>query len=273
MPATSWTVVRPDQARALTEARLQLHHAAQLATALGISYLQPRADDSHTNLEWRDDVGALASNPVPARSGDVRLAVRVADLTLLFDGRAFPLNGRTIADATAWLRESLATAGLDAGRFTLRRHYEIPPHAVAEGRAFDASGEHLRQLAAWYANAAALLNALRANHDGASDVRCWPHHFDIATLITVAPGRTVGAGLEPGDVYYDEPYFYVNAYPRPAADALPPTLAGAGHWHTHEWIGAVLPGSRFAGGAAEQQAQATEFLESSVRTCLELVGR
>jgi hypothetical protein len=77
----------------------------------------------------------------------------------------------------------------------------------------------------------------------ASEVRCWPHHFDIATLIEVARGKTIGVGMEPGDVYYDEPYFYVNLHPRPAA---PPTalLGGHGTWHTHEWIGAVLPVSR-----------------------------
>ena len=50
-----------------------------------------------------------------------------------------------------------------------------------------------------------------------SPVRCWPHHFDIATLLTIAPGQTIGVGLEPGDGYYDEPYWYVNQYPAPSA--------------------------------------------------------
>src|SRR4051812_30076366 len=42
----------PETATRLSDARRQLHHAAQFATAAGISYLPARPDDSHTNLEW-----------------------------------------------------------------------------------------------------------------------------------------------------------------------------------------------------------------------------
>jgi hypothetical protein len=104
------------------------------------------------------------------------------------------------------------------------------------------------------------LESIRKSGRNVSDVRCWPHHFDIAVLIGVAAGRTVGAGMEPGDVYYDEPYFYVNLSPRPAA---PPTAALAGHgsWHTHEWIGAVLPVSRLGENAVDD---VRAFLNSAI---------
>ena len=106
-------------------------------------------------------------------------------------------------------------------------------------------------------------------------MRCWPHHFDIATLTTVSPDRTVGVGLEPGDVYYDEPYFYVNMRPVPPVDALTATLAGGGIWHTHEWIGAVLPGSHLAAGSTrrELREQVDAFLDSAVAACRALVAR
>jgi len=265
-----WIPVDPRVAGTLTDACRQAHHAVQLATALGISYLEPRADDSHTNLEWLPEARALASNV----AGAVRVAVRVADLTLLVDGAELPLHGRTIAAAVDWLRGRLAKAGLDPKRYTLRRHYAIPAHPVAGGQAFDARADQLTQLSLWFGNAACVLDALRSRTPGASEVRCWPHHFDIATLITVGGGRgrTVGAGLAPGDAYYHEPYFYVNAHPAPMTGALPQTLEGGGTWHTHEWIGAVLPGSRLTTDERTQPAQAVQFLDSAVRTCTKLVS-
>src|SRR5207247_497257 len=117
------------------------------------------------------------------------------------------------------------------------------------------------ELAGWYGNAAVVLETLRAATPTASEVRCWPHHFDLATLITVAPGQSVGVGMEPGDQYYAEPYFYVNMHPAPDARALPP-LHGHGTWHTHEWIGAVLPASRLA--ASGQRSQIERFTGSAV---------
>src|SRR6186997_821985 len=75
------TRLNPEIATDLSDARRQLHHAAQLATAAGISYLPAAADDSHTNLEWLDVSGMLASNVIPSTK-PFRVAVRAADLTL-----------------------------------------------------------------------------------------------------------------------------------------------------------------------------------------------
>ena len=266
----------PDPARAssLADARRQVHHAAQLATAAGISFLPKQADDSHTNLEWLPKLGALASRLVSSPT-PFRIAVRVAELEVcvLDDSHAsaavLPLHGQRIVDAESWLRARVAEHGATAARFTLARHYEIPHHAVDDGNAFDTSDRKaFAELAAWFSLAADELERVRSQNAG-SEVRCWPHHFDIATLITVKPGRTVGVGLEPGDVYYDEPYFYVNANPRPPAAPTVP-LAGDGLWHTHEWFGAVLPASRVQSTQAESQVAA--FVDSAIVACRQLVS-
>jgi hypothetical protein len=268
------TVLDPTMAPALADARLEAHHAAQFATAAGISYLPHEVDDSHTNLEWLPAHGALASHVVPARD-PFRLAVRVADLTLLLlDDRdsiasSLELNGRTIADAATWIRARLSERGVEGRRYTLTRHYVIPPHPVGDGARFDTTDRGaFEQLSRWFGVAAEELASLRTS-TGASDVRCWPHHFDIAVLIEAGPGRSVGVGLEPGDVYYDEPYFYVNMHPQPMA---PPTtrLDGNGSWHTREWIGAVLPGSRLTPGEG-QRTQISAFLASTVSTARSLI--
>jgi hypothetical protein len=274
----NWLQIDPARGGTLTDARLQLHHAVQLAASAGISYLAKRSDDSHTNFEWIGGSETLASNPIPAGTTRIRVGICVADFTVAVlsergDVRAsHPLIGETVAGAAAWLRSELQSAGLEGSAFTLARHYEIPDHAVARGGRFDPARADLGELSRWFANGAAVLQQVRSAERGASEVRCWPHHFDIATLITLRPEKTVGVGLEPGDVYYDEPYFYVNARPQPRVEALPETLAGGGFWHTHEWIGAVLPASRLPAHGGEQLEQVTRFLASAVPACKALVG-
>ena len=279
--ATPWHDVDPSMARSLVDARLQLHHAAQLATAIGISYLAKKPDDSHTNLEWLQSVGALASRVVPTLT-PFRVAVRPQSLSLiLLDATNevlanLPLHGQTIQAATEWLREQLPAVHADAARLTFNRHYTIPWHIVDDGAPFDATDVRaFTELARWYEDAALMLEDLERRTPGASEVRCWPHHFDIATLIEVEPAhgsdyaRTVGVGMEPGDDYYAEPYVYVNLYPPPPASRAIAPLEGGGAWHTHEWIGAVLPGSRL--GRAHQREQIDTFIRSAVRAGSQLV--
>jgi hypothetical protein len=118
------------------------------------------------------------------------------------------------------------------------------------------------------ANADALLRAVAATEPGAGAVRCWPHHFDIATLLdegTVGGVRhTMGIGLSPGDAYYPEPYFYVGPHPYPRIDALP--ALGAGHWRRAGWVGAALPGAEVvaAGDAAAQARLVSGFVTDAV---------
>ena len=261
-----WRAIHPQRARDLTDARLQLHHAAQIVTAMGISYLPKQSDDSHTNLGWLDEFSALASHPVQA-SSSIQLAVRPHPFALLLlengeTSASFTLDGHTVADAAAWVKDCVSKRGLDDGAFTLAKHYTIPSHPVGESASFNASDlQAFDELSAWFSDSSQILEAIVAVTPNAAPVRCWPHHFDIASLVEVAPGKTVGFGMEPGDVYYAEPYFYVNMYPFPAA-APTSSLPGGGTWHSHEWIGAVLPGSRLDRDGQREQVAA--FFAASV---------
>ncbi|HEY8031858.1 MAG TPA: hypothetical protein VIF02_05640, partial [Methylocella sp.] len=89
------------------------------------------------------------------------------------------------------------------------------------------------------------------------------------------PARTagttgyVGAGLSPGDEYYDEPYFYVSVYPRPDSAALP-RLPALGHWHTHEFAAAIAPAHRIV-AANNQKAAADGFLETAIDVAVKIL--
>jgi hypothetical protein len=267
----------------LADARLQLHHATQIAVSATISYLVAQPDDSHTALSWSGPHGALVTEPISA-ARPFRIGLRVRDLTLhAFDEamratQPFALSGKTMADAYAWLSEVASSAGLPRERLTSSKHYTIPGHPVADGAPFSVgSGDELAELERYWSNAANLLEALVLNVDGASGVRCWPHHFDIATLITLpaATGRrqrTIGVGHSPGDEWYAEPYWYVGPYPYPETSEFPP-VDGGGHWHTKGWVGAALPASSYAAAdGLGQRQQVVTFIDSAVKACRTLLG-
>jgi hypothetical protein len=272
-----WQPIRPEEATRLTDSRLQLHHAAQFAAAAGISYLEPLPDESHANLEWVPALGGLFSRVIPTRTA-FRIGVKPVKLGVLIvssENRPlaeYHLHGRTITEAKDWIRSQIKLLGVDASRYTLTRNYEIPRHDVAIGESFDASDpSRFEELAKWLGNAASMLASFTRSAMHARAIRCWPHHFDIATLIEVAHARTISVGLEPGDQYYDEPYFYVSMNPQPVASRIQSRpLWGSGTWHTRDWVGGVLCGSRL-GAASSQEQQTREFLDSAVAASLALL--
>ena len=267
----------------LVDARLQLHHALQIIVSAPISFLEKRADDSHTNLEWLPALAALGTNWLE-RAWRVRFALRPASFSLLtIDERGnvtseLALDGKTVDDGVGWLRRSLSTAGYDGAALTTKKHYEIPPHAVASGKPFArGSGAAFEEMGRYYADAHAMASHVAASRAGAPPPRCWPHHFDMATLITLPDiadrgMRTVGVGLSPGDGLYAEPYFYVGPYPHPARDRLH-QLGSLGAWHTDGWVGAVLKASDIATLDAGRQAQAVHaFADVAIEASIDALS-
>ena len=271
----SWKPLGSTLPQALTEARLELHWAAQLVSAAGSSLLPPATDFSHTNLGWMKSVGVLAGRPVGDRGLQAGLVFEGLELVVLDGDReraSLALAGHTLEDGRRWLAESL---GEHERALRLPEH-DMPSHAVGEGGPF--SGAHTdgrRELAAWFADATQLISVLVADEETASAVRCWPHHFDVASLLTFDPdadpeeARSLGIGFSPGDGSYDQPYFYVNPWPYPDSNALPELRAGAS-WHTEDWTGAVLTADRMISVPHDDQE---EQAGSALREAIEVGKR
>jgi hypothetical protein len=285
MGESDWRPLRGTDQHRLSLARLQAHHAAQWLARAARAHVPPQPDDGHTNLGWNDTLGGFTTHRL---KGGERLSLRIADLTLVLHGderaapiQSFSLDGRTDAQARQWLGEQLRARSLDTHALDAPSPYDMPAHAVAKGAAYGVAdlADALVELAAWFANAEFLLVRIQRQMIGrnlaASDVRCWPHHFDLATL-TSLPTRNadltgyVGAGLSPGDKYYDEPYFYVSVYPKPDSAALP-RLPKLGHWHTREFTAAVAPAHRIV-AANNQKDAAEEFLKAAVDVAIKILS-
>ena len=284
MGGFDWRPLRSVDRSQLNEARLQAHYAVQWLARAARAFVSPRPDDSHTNLSWIDAFDGFTTQRL---KDDLGLGLRIADLTLVLmgdgtvRGQSYPLNERSDMNARNWLGEQLGAKGLDASTLDAPPPYKIPTHAIANGAAYDATrpAHALAELAAWFSNAHHSLEGIRRQVIGrklaASPVRCWPHHFDIATLISLDERkakkvRTVNVGLSPGDEHYDEPYFYVSPYPYPDAATLPP-LSKLGHWHTREFTAAIAPSSRIV-QAKDQKVETEAFLLNAIEGAIKTLN-
>jgi hypothetical protein len=266
-----------DQAR-LHAARVQAHFAVQWLARAARAYIPARANDEQTNLGWDDGLAGFVTHALP---DGARLGLKVADLSLTIlqgagadPSNVLPLDGCGDAQVRAWLGRHLAARGLDPDALDAPSPYEMPaPESVAVYAAGELA-ELLSALAVWYSNANAALGLARLDIIGrnleAPPVRCWPHHFDLDTLVTVAPSRTTGVGFSPGDDFYDEPYFYVSLHPSPDVASLP-RLPAIGHWHATPFTAAIVTARRIV-EAEDQKREIEAFLQAAVEIAIKALS-
>ena len=156
-----------------------------------------------------------------------------------------PLTGQPSAELASFVRDVLGPLGVDESVGPGEKHLSdatYPEYAANEAAAMHGA----------IASVAAAMGALRAGiREESSPIQVWPHHFDLSMIWL--PGQKI-RGQDPRDEEYSdkqmnfgfafgdegipEPYFYVTAYPTPAA--LPSVeLPEATTWRTDGFNGAV----------------------------------
>ena len=240
---------------ALVAARNLAHHAAQWPARAARANLGAVPDDSQSAFTWDASHAALVSRVLPAKGSGVRVGIRMARLELIVTSGdsvldAFQFDGRTDAAAGAWLDSKLHALGLKpAGGVALP--YSLPAHPTGgQPHELGMLGRELGELSRWFSGPAEMLEEfagkLAGLRPGPGPLLCWPHHFDMATLVRLdseagETARSVGVGISPGDEFYAQPYVYVNPWPRFDAGNLP-ALPPPGRWHTEGFFGAVATG-------------------------------
>ncbi|NJM69580.1 MAG: hypothetical protein HC862_04765 [Scytonema sp. RU_4_4] len=276
-----WQKVGKIESQSLTETRLQLHYAIQFMAAVGNFLTKPQPDFSHASLTWNSELKVFVSGLVTTEQ-PFQVALEPVSLTsLILDAEGnklaeFSLPQKTLDEGMNWLKQTIEPLGADIAQLTFITYpNDFPDSPLASGSTFKGSDEAKRQeLTAYFANTNSILQAVSASTEGASPVRVWPHHFDIATLISLPYTQkdeavSIGVGMSPGDGNYDEPYWYVTPWPYPDTAHLT-ELAGGGAWHTKGWVGAILTASQLSQDE-EQQVQVKAFLESAMKASLELL--
>lgn len=255
--------------------RTELHHAILLIASAGEALADPVADDSHRGMVWNLDVASFDGNLLPGSPAFcVRLHPEALNVALVdASGRTFlegSIEGKTLDEALEWLRAAMP---IDQGRrnFNVSAFDATLPDPQFRTKRFGETGRADRAaLVSQFANTQIILDYLVSDHPGASPIRCWPHHFDLATLL---PGptkdSTIGVGYSPGDGQIPEPYWYVSPSPHPTLGPAP-TLPSPAIWHTEGWTGAAIRVRDFVNStAAESQAQK---LKDLVEECIAVAG-
>lgn len=277
--ANRWVRLGDPAPDTLRDARDQLHRALQPLAAFGEAFVASLPDHGHVSVGWSPERRAFLTGE--DQGTGIRVGLHPGNLTYRIFGpgvlrsQPFQLRGRTMAEASAWLESELSSR-MDGTPVSLRIDAsDIPRHRVGRGDTFDAALAEVSEVERWFHDASLLLEAVASSEEGASAVRCWPHHFDIAVLIDLdadthpspAPedARSIGVGMTPGDESYGEPYWYVAPWPYPDPSDLP-DLPPPATWHTTNWVGAVLTGSDLVGTGDEaaQVGRVASFVRAGI---------
>lgn len=256
------------------QARNAAHHASQVVSAWGATHLPADPNHDYANLGWDSKLDAL----VGRRAHGVAAGMRFRTMSwLLVRGSEVVaergIGGSTVQEGLEWLRAAGREAGAPDAPLGAP-DYDLPAHPVVDGAAFpELDPTSAATLATWYSTANTAISKTAAQNPGSSEVRCWPHHFDLATLITLdrdepdpEKARSVGVGMTPGDATIAQPYFYVTPWPAPEPKAGPALVSG--RWHDEGWFGAVLTEAEWSGASEALDG----FLVDAVRASRELVG-
>ena len=265
------------------QVRDQCHQAIQNVAAVGRSFLPESKEDENANLEWDANLQRLVGRWVETEDVTFRSSISISEFTVFLVSEdfetisSFELQDKTQTDVMVWLERQLGELGFEFSKINLAYPYKIPEYPMAKGKPFHVTNMVAsRELSRLYHNTDFLLNDFLKGFEETSEIKCWPHHFDIAGRIILlntgdpSTTRSIGVGMSPGDQYYSEPYFYVSPWPYPskALPSLEPTL---GHWHDHDWIGAVLPISKIdhMDLIQDQRRTVLNFFQKSVESLIE----
>lgn len=267
----------------LISSRIQLHYAIQFMAAIANTFAPPQPDGSHVTLSWDAKKRLFVGIPIsemfqaaldPIGFNALFLDLRGDQIAML------SLDGQTLNATLEWHRAEITKLGLDASKVVFLDYPpdDFPDHRVAHGGAFEFEplGDRI-WLINYFQVSQSLLQNMISRSEKASELYIWPHHFDMATLLSLPTNneedsRTIGVGFSPGDATYPEPYWYVSPWPYPDPANLP-TLAG-GCWHTEGWIGVVLQASQIGDVETEVvQREIQAFLSEAISTSRQLLNR
>ncbi len=263
---------------ALKESIDTIHHALQFVAIVGKYLLPPRTDDSHTAMEWNSTRKVFAGEWINAdRTFRVTLNPELLRLGLCdYDWNCLSeinMVDKTKMEIYAILKSKLSQLGVSVANLSIDMHYDLPRHVTDNGGVYKiVNPDHFKEIANYYSNANLILKQVIANVSEATQIRCWPHHMDLATNIIVhrdvngTVARTISVGITPPDTYYNEPYFYMQIWTRDSFDITDFPELPAGRWYNKDWTGAVLKLSKLTAKNSinEQVDIMTNFLRSGL---------
>jgi hypothetical protein len=223
-----------------------LHQAAQYLASAGISFVDHKEDDSHTNLGWDVKNRRLLTHCFSAEKYQLSLAVISGSLEWLKNGKledTLKLSESNHLDTLSWIKSQAKERGLASYKNEL--HYDLPYAALSNDHVFRFDADEVNLITAHWDIGQKAFAEFLADWRYDSPIRIWPHHFDLGFYVRLDKAGTLflGGGLAVPDSLVDDLYFYTNGWKN--GDAVKTNSFATidiGEWRS-DWDGATLPAS------------------------------
>lgn len=286
LSSDNWPQLAITEIYGLNRATEQVHRAVQFISMAGKFFLEHLPDESNTNMGWDMENRRLYGHTLP--SGH-RLSVHPESLTLQVIGEQnsvvaqLPLEEKTWEDGVEWVKKTFQTFGVDTSAYRMDIHYDIPDHEIHHGASFQTTSEmNFNAFSTARDIGDQVMKAWASPFEYATDVRSWPHHFDIGSYIPLTKdeaGETVKSitiGLAIQDAYVDEYYFYITHWNRDGEVSYEhlPELPASGYWNRKHFTGAFLKLSDLIQGSDtnKQIDKINRFMRAGILASMELLG-
>jgi hypothetical protein len=215
-----WRAVGKLPPSSLGAGRLLALNIAQWPARIANSYVAGTTLAERMCLQWNVAEGLLVT-----RSFNQELAVALNPATLemwfLAKGRRVPHTfdpeGRSPAEAEAWVLVELLHRGIEPAHFAKTLPYDLPDLMSGDAEQYSpqSCAVELFELAAWYHNAATSFVAAAADLGAATPrLACNPQDLTMRCNLEVGEAsensHTIELGFSPGGHEVLEPYFYVK---------------------------------------------------------------
>jgi len=238
----------------------QMHLASQYLAAAGISFLDKREDDSHTNLGFNTESGCLESHYLSDNKDQLSLSYQNFSLHWKSekDKVSFSLDGASHKEVVQWLNET--SQKYINKPFKYNFHYDLP-YEVNDAYVYKlTSASELRDLMHLRILSQFSLEKINKELNFNTEIRIWPHHFDTG-LYAEVPGTSisVGLGLAIPDTVCNEHYLYASGYNASGQiDTSKFSKLDNGSWSPDGFNGAILPANNLV------ESEGVEFFNQAV---------
>ncbi|WP_407557193.1 hypothetical protein [Winogradskyella sp. 4-2091] len=226
----------------------QMHLAAQYLAAAGISFLEKKDDDSHTNLGFNIKDASLETHLLS--KNEDQLCLSYNDFSLQWKSKTgtvtFELDGATHQEVLSWLADT-SKAHLNK-EYTYNLHYDLP-YSIDNSYTFQLeSTEDLKKLVQLRTLAQLSLEQINSEFNKDASIRVWPHHFDTGIFTPLVDDAiSFGLGLAIPDNLSDVHYLYISGYKD--GNSIEPSNFNTlknGTWINKDFKGAILPATQVA---------------------------
>jgi len=223
----------------------QMHLAAQYLAAAGISFVDKKDDDSHTNLGFSVEKGTLYTRKLDNKG--IVLSLNYDLFTLEWNDtdskNTLRLDGTTHAEVIQWINRMAINSNTSVP-YSYDIHYELP-YQIKDDYVFKLEDlSALKILKEQRILAHTVLREFLDRNKLDSEIRIWPHHFDTGAFAPLEDeaGLAIGLGLAIPDKAHNEYYFYISAYQgHDGVDTGNFKSLSLGEWKNEGFKGAILP--------------------------------